>query len=163
MTPRIFALVAGLSCLLTLGLSAQDSPSYKPRMKRTRDGTAAVSSIGMMPPAYEQWWIDAKRCAGVHKGNLDNWTMYTVEGDGFSIEGSDDVFLGYTFADKRKIYLQLALWLDRTLVMHEMLHAVLYENGKEYGHHGKDDQEFSKADRLFIKCGLGAPPLRKAA
>jgi hypothetical protein len=151
-------------CFLALiagELWGQESPNYMPRQKRVRNGTAAVSSIGMMPPAYEQWWIDAKRCAKVHKGQIEDWSFYTVEGDGFSLEGSDDVFLGYTFADKRKIYLQLDRWLDRILVTHEMLHAILYENDREYGHHGRDDQEYSKADMLFLKCGLGAPPLRK--
>lgn len=160
MNARLFGPFMGLVFALTLNLSAQEAPSYRPRFKQMRSGTAAVSSIGMMPAEYEQWWGDAKECAGVSKGKIERWHFFTVDGDGFSIDGSEDVFLGYTFADKREIYLQLGLWLDRRLVTHEMLHAILYENGREYGHHGRDAKAYNAADSLFIKCGLNAPPLR---
>lgn len=133
---------------------AQASPNALPLVIRLQPHTSLVSSILMVPPSYEEYWRRAQRCAGVTGGELDTWHLYTVASQGFTVEGSDDVFDGFTFVKERKIYLRLDEWLDSTLVTHEMLHAVLYDNGMKSEH-------FTTADSAFIRCRLGVPKQRR--
>jgi hypothetical protein len=166
MTPRRFVRVALAACFLTLivgELAGQQSLNYHPTFKRMRSATATVSSVGMVPTIYAQWWKAAQDCAGVTSGSLDAWQLYTVSAEGFTIDDGEDVFNGATFPDTRRIYVRLDMWLDPSLLTHEMLHAVLYDAGRPYMHHTKDATEFSAADEVFIRCGLRVPPLREPA
>ncbi|MEO8909835.1 MAG: hypothetical protein ABI408_06355 [Gemmatimonadaceae bacterium] len=71
---------------------------------------------------YAQWWSDLEACSGMW-GTLSAVSFYEVGGYDFPVKGHD--FWGYWFEDGNKIVLATAHAQDKTLVEHEMMHALL--------------------------------------
>lgn len=165
MTPTRFARWAFLGCLLTLmfasaceaqrGVAIVDPPLLG---WFTLDSSAVTATAEISSADWPEHWVEAlaavRKCSGV-KGDLRNYHLFTVTAglDGFRMRykarSADDwdeaVFAGWTFPDRREIYLTQMALNSYNLLMHEMLHAILAEKGMEYWHG-------SGADGMFARC-----------
>lgn len=111
--------------------------------------------------AYPQWWSDVEQCMGL-RGDLSQWTWYSVEADAFTVNKLGDMlFVAYTFKEGKpetvpgrghRIYVTNGHLLDPVTIRHEMLHALGDVNGLETGHHSKQGDSLFTAFKARANC-----------
>ena len=125
------------------------------------DSTAITAAPSLVASADwpDEFWVEAlaevRACSRV-KGDLQGYHLYTVTTgfDGFRVKWLDTatrkwreaVFAGWTFPDRKEIYVVQRGLHNKQLLKHEMLHAVLASRGLEYWHGS------GLADGMFARC-----------
>jgi hypothetical protein len=78
------------------------------------------------PPVYDKWWTMVETCSGV-KRPLGDVSWFGIPGSLFQL--GDQVVTGYWTAGANRIVLADSARLDGSVVRHEMLHALIRQNG----------------------------------
>ena len=80
------------------------------------------------PEFYNRWWQQVERCSGfTGKLNLVRW--YLAPKPFLRVPGNPNFLLGMYLPDRNIIILGLFRETDSTIVGHEMLHALIDQNG----------------------------------
>lgn len=79
------------------------------------------------PPVYARWWKMIASCSGITLPLGDVSWYVTSRGTGLTVEGKEAS--GYWSSASNRIVLAHYLQFDGDVVRHEMLHAVVRENG----------------------------------
>jgi hypothetical protein len=125
----------------------------------TLDSAAVTATAEVGSAEWPEFWVealaDARKCSGV-KGDILDWKLYTVTSgfDGFRMKfwdrgnkkWAEAVFWGWTFPDRREIYVAQVQLLNYRILKHEMLHAILADRGMDYWHGS------GLADGMFQRC-----------
>jgi hypothetical protein len=121
--------------------------SVKGALRMNRDSIFDVDTIRVQqyaPPAeYAEWWAAVEKCSGL-TASAEGWSWIAVPGDGFLVKGRGP-FPGYAAVEDHNFLVLRKYVFNESLVKHEMLHAVLWMNGRGDGH----PEEFNT-------CGLQA-------
>lgn len=92
------------------------------------------------PPAiYNKWWEEIMRCSKLRapKKDIQSMRWYWVYGRyGFAADKTPILYAGWSSIWTREIYIQERRLLDQKLVMHEMLHFLIWENAIPIGYDG---------------------------
>jgi hypothetical protein len=116
------------------------TPPQKPPVMVQRVVLAPFpASMKMKPPAvYKQWWRDVQRCSGLYSTDSVFTTLdfYVINSPAFTISGDpgDGTYAGWTNPWVGEIYVVFGAMLNKRVVQHEMIHELLYQNGKNSGH-----------------------------
>lgn len=106
------------------------------------------SIVQYSPPAiYAIWWQEIADCEGLDAhANLYHFVQFfEVRGTEFYPQGMSSV-LGATFAKDAQIFIASPYIWDESLIKHEMLHALLWLNGFNFG-------PWHPAE-FFMQCGV---------
>lgn len=121
---------------------ASGSPMAVRGLMMARDSVFDVDSVLVHqyePPAiYGEWFEQVQMCSGL-KGSLYGWTWTAVPGDGFLVQGHGP-FPGYTAVEHSNFLVLRKYIMNEKLVQHEMLHALLWQNGRGAGHPAEFDR-----------------------
>lgn len=98
-------------------------------------------------PYYHRWWGNVERCTGL-TGRMDKIRFFVAPRPFLAIQGSADLYLGLYFPDESKIILGISLEADSVTVHHEMLHALLDQNGLH------DPNDMHPREEFNEKCGV---------
>lgn len=128
MTPRCFALVAGLSFLLTamMGCAVQpDVPYWAMEKGWQPEGAYAVKPSPMWLAEYQ----NAETCSGL-KGNVAMVRWYIVPGVSFAGVTDDGHIIAFTgYSERGNIYIAESRKNFEWLIRHESLHDILQGGG----------------------------------
>jgi hypothetical protein len=89
------------------------------------------------PDTYERWWMEMAQCQGFHTSweQYAQWRFFLVNSEAFGARNWFTVgFIGYTVGNGRSIFLARGWRDDKSLLQHEFIHALQYENGEPVGH-----------------------------
>lgn len=110
--------------------------SVKGALRMQRDSIFDVDTIRVQlypaPPEYTKWWAAVERCSGL-TASMEGWNWIAVPGDGFLVKGRGP-FPGYAAVEDHNFLVLRKYIFNESLVKHEMLHAVLWMNGRGDGH-----------------------------
>jgi hypothetical protein len=153
----MIVLMATVSCSAQRGVALTD-PVIIGQWDRDSGTTIYDTSVIASAEWPEKFWVEAlaeaRKCSRV-MGDLQGWHLYTVSSgyDGFRValfrKGewvAKAVYSGFTFPDRREIYVVQRRLNDYSLLKHEMLHAILAERGLDYWH------DSGVADGMFARC-----------
>jgi hypothetical protein len=155
MTPRLFCLIAGLACLLTLNLAAQ-----------TKEYPTPIYASQFHPPAeYRQWYKEAERCSGL-RGDYTKviWTVtekawqtgvYKASGNPRYTYGQ---WTGMSDGKTGLIIVNATDWRSEFYIKHEILHDLMWRNGWI-----AQDVDSTMADSVAIRLRHPTPPFEKCA
>lgn len=99
------------------------------------------------PMIYKKWWKETVTCAGVSDvpdSYLDMITWIYVAADGFTANESDGPFGALSYPPLNVIWISAPYILHDKTVKHEMLHYILWHNGRLSSKHPLE----------FNKCNL---------
>lgn len=107
-----------------------------------------IRQMDSIPDSYRIWWELMKLCTGLPKGKLDDWKFFEVDAESFTVAPMTIAYVGWTFRDpERRMYVVKPREFRGTTVPHEMIHALLFDNGKFAGHN-------TDTDWLMQRCGV---------
>jgi hypothetical protein len=78
------------------------------------------------PPVYTRWWGMVESCSGVSRP-LADVTWFVIPGFAFQLSG--EIVTGYWTAGSNRIVLADSARFDGLVVRHEMLHALIRQDG----------------------------------
>lgn len=107
-----------------------------------------VIKLDNIPESYKLRWDLMKKCTGLAKGTLADWTFYIVSAENFAVHPWTFPVIGFTFSNpEKRIYVIKARETEGTTVSHEMVHALLHENGMNMNH-------VPETDRILRHCNV---------
>ena len=124
------------------------------RLLMARDSVFHLDSIMVRQvapsPTYDSIWVSVERCAKLPMPDSlrASWTISAAPGDGFIVPGGKDPVPGYTFVETRNIVVLEKYVLNRALLAHEMVHALIWEDRHLVGHNEHGDMP------EFAQCGV---------
>ena len=103
-----------------------------------RDSLFDVDSIQTQqydaPDVYAAWWIEVQACVGLRsRRQIRDFGWIAVPGHGFLVKGSGP-YIGYAAVERRNFLILRKYVENKRLVMHEMAHALTWENYHTTGH-----------------------------
>lgn len=101
-------------------------------------------------PTYDSIWVSMEACSGIRLADSVRaaWTISAAPGDGFIPPGGRYPVPGYTFVEHRNIVVLEKYVLNRDLLGHEMVHALIWEDRHVVGHNEHGDMP------EFARCGV---------
>jgi hypothetical protein len=87
------------------------------------------------PDVYAAWWIEVQVCVGLRsqKNARRDFAWIAVPGHGFMVKGSGP-YIGYAAVERSNFLILAKYTTNKRLVMHEMAHALTWENFRTTGH-----------------------------
>ena len=139
--------------LFPIILSAQQTTPSAPEFDSTakianiiRENPDEVAAYYSPPSVYFKWWKEVRVCTNtkdVPEKRFYDLKWAHVRADGFLASGRGP-YIGYTYAWLNEIWIIDDRVLDKQVVKHEMLHFLLWNQGKVAADHPP----------IFFKCNL---------